>query len=145
MLDADFVILLAFFIEDLDDGDAAPGEHGVAVSAGVTAAALVAVERREFARDREQIDGLLDHPPTVFDLLAGLVIGDAEEVMSRGVKGIAVGVEQRAVAIAVPGNVRMAMHVAADGPVGLAAGFGAIVAQTRRIGGFIGVDIHGAD
>ena len=53
MLDADFVILLAFFIEDLDDGHAAPGEHGVAVSAGVTAAALVAVERREFVRDRE--------------------------------------------------------------------------------------------
>ena len=65
--------------------------------------------------------------------------------MSRGVKGIAVGVEQRAVAIAVPGNVGMAMHVAADGPVGLTAGLGAIVAQTRRIGGFIGVDIHGPD
>src|SRR5690349_21458422 len=81
----------------------------------------------------EQVNQLLVLPPGEFLVIAGLVVRRRNVVEARGVKPVAVDLDQGAVILEVGGYVRMAVHVAAVNPVLLAARIQRVCADRLHI------------
>jgi hypothetical protein len=73
------------------------------------------------------------------------VVAHQDEVELGGVEGVAVEVEQGAVADAVGGDIGVAVEVAAEDPIGLVTYLVAILAEGLGVGGFVGVDGRGVE
>ena len=97
--------------------------------AGPAHAVLVGVDADEYRAVRHQVDGLLHGPPLVVAQAVGpfsagdfVVVGGAEPVELRGVHGIAISVEYGSIDAAMAADVGVAMGVAHQQMIGLAAG-----------------------
>ena len=102
---------------------------------GIPHRALVTVERLESAADREEIGGLLQDPVDVWVVWAPLevVLADKQVVKAGGIKGVAIGLEQRAIVVAVHRKLRVSVRVAPVNLVGPACGTDLIAAQALEI------------
>ena len=123
----------------VEDRSAAVREDHVAVSVGVLDRALVGEQRNERRTDAEDVDELLAAEPVVFVGHAEVVLGDGEEIQRARIDRVAVSVLGRAVVVAVPGDLRVAVHVAAVDLVALAADIVDIAADARHVLLVVGV------
>ena len=96
---------------------------------------LVAVERLERPGEGEDIHGLLQQPVDVFVVGTArpVVLACQQVVERRDIDRIAVGLQQRAVVVAVHGELRVAMRVTPVDLVGLALAVDLIRADARHV------------
>ena len=112
------------------------------MAVGIRQAALGAEQWPEASGHQEDILGFFRAPPVVFRATV-LMVGDDHVVELAGGEGVAVEVEQRAVADAVGRYVGVAMQVAAQDAVVLRADVIAIAANGGDVGRL--VRMHGLD
>src|SRR5262249_55631724 len=108
--------------------DAALGEHDVAMAVRIGDGALVG----EHGRERLCLIGvgeLLRKPPGIFTAGAIVVVAIADPIHLGGVDGVAEHVLERAVGRAIPGDFGVAMVLAAQVLIRLAAGLDAMLAH----------------
>ena len=87
-----------------------------------------------------QVGRLLDEPPGVFLAAAVVVVAVADPVEPGGVDRVPPHVLERAVVAAVLRDLGVAVEVAAEQAVGLAAGLDPVVAHPRDVLRLVGMD-----
>ena len=93
---------------------AALGKHRVAMTFGISHAALVAERRIKAARQAERIRGFLRQPPGIFAAPAIVVVTATQPVHPRHVNRVAPHVFQRTVATTITANLCVPVKFAAD-------------------------------
>ena len=107
---------------------AALEEQDIAVAGRAVHAVLIAVDTDERGPVRHQVHGFLDRPPLVIAQAVGpfaagdfVVVGGTEPIELRRVHGVAIRIQHRSIHAAVAADIGVAVRVAHQEVVGLAA------------------------
>ena len=124
-----------FLGQDRQSGRAALWQQDVAVTVRIANRTLVAVERLETPAHRKQIHGLLQDPVDVLVVGTALeiVLARQQIVQASGIEGVAVGLEQRAIVVAVHRELGVSMRVSAVDLVRAPLGSDLVPAQPAQI------------
>ena len=112
--------------------DAAAGEHHVAMAVGIGHAPLVGEHGGERGGNVVELGRLLDQPPGVLLAAAVVVVAVADPVEAGAVDRVAPHVLEGTVAAAVHRDLGVAVELAAEELVGLAAGVDAVIRAPGR-------------